>query len=345
MRRFFGAMCICLMLLTMVSFACANELWDFHERGSDEGLAVGILPPPGLYFINNAIFGGATNQYDNGGRAEPGVKLNGFLDIPILLWTPGCQFLGATYGAAIAQPFDQVTLRLSPPATPATFTGNQWGAYNTVLVPFILSWQVPCHLFVSTSFSIGLNDGTTSPADSAAAQPGEQFKQLVLFSKDMRNAYAWSSNGSYQFTPTLGLSWLYRGWNLSAELAYTFYTKDTDTNYQTGDQFWADYTLTYTWGRWTFGVGAEQQNQVFNDKFDSLVYNSAGQVIGTTGYRSQAGSMAVNYGVGPILGYNFGPCSIMLIYNFPVTIKNDTGSEGLNFRLIIPLGNPADWWR
>lgn len=95
-------------------------------------------------------------------------------------------------------------------------------------------------------------------------------------------------NAPSQFTPTLGISWLYRGWNLSAEFAYTFYTKDTDTEYQTGDQLWADYTLTYTRGRWTFGVGAEQQNQVFNDKFNSL---------------------------------------------------------GLNFRLVIPLGNPADWWR
>lgn len=348
MKKILLAMCVCLAVLTLVSSAYANELWDFHLRGADEGLAPGILPPPGLYFINNSYWATSYHNYDQNGNWIPGVKSQGYVDIPILLWTPGCQFLGASYGAAIAQPFDQVSLRLSPPAAPATFMGNQWGAYNTVVEPIILSWRIPCNLFVSGSFTIGLNDGTTSPGDSAAAQPGNplyHLQQGVAFSKDLKDVYAWSSNDCYTFTPMLGISWLYHGWNLSAEFAYTFYTKDTDTEYQTGDQFWADYTLTYTCGRWTFGVGAEQQNQLYNDKFNSLIYNSAGIPIGETGYRSQPGTMAINYGIGPIIGYNFGPCSIMMVYNFPVGVKSDTGGEWLDLRLVIPLGNPANWWK
>ncbi|MGC8494184.1 MAG: SphA family protein [Syntrophobacteraceae bacterium] len=337
MKKILLALSVCLGVLALVSATFAHELWDFHLRGSNEGLASGILPPPGLYFINDFAWGGTSSKYDRNGGAIPGVRLNGYIDIPILLWTPGCRFLGATYGAAIAEPFNQVTLRVSPPASRIALSGGQWGASNTVLVPFILSWQMSCHLFVSNSFAIGLNDGATSPGDSAAADPGNHLYHLQqgdLSSTDLRNVYGWSSNDCYTFTPMIGIGWFYNGWNLSAVLAYTMYTKDTDTDYQTGGQFWADYTLTCTRGGWTVGVGAEQQNQVFNDKFNS-----------GAGYRSQPGTMATNYGAGPIIGYNFGPCSLMLIYDFPIATKSDTGgTQWLDLRLVIPLGDPANWW-
>lgn len=345
MRKYFCALCVSIVALMMVAPAFANELWDYHVRGGDEGLAFGALAPPGLYFINDFYWAPAWRQYDNGGNTVPGVKANGYIDVPILLWVPGCQFLGAAYGAAISEPFDQVTLRAITPAGP--LSGSQWGASNTIVVPFILSWHIPCNFFVSTAFQIGLNDGTTSPGDSAAAQPGNPLYHLkdgVLFSKDLSNIYGWSANDSYQFTPTIGVSWLYNGWNISGEFAYTWYTKDTDTDYLTGGQFWADYTLSYTCGRWTFGVGAAQENQVYNDKFNALVHNASGSVIGVTGYKSQPGSMAVNYSVGPLIGYNFGPCSLLMTYNFAVSTKNDIGGDWFNLRLVIPLGNPCAWW-
>ena len=41
--------------------------------------------------------------------------------------------------------------------------------------------------------------------------------------------YAESGNGYYTFTPTVGISWLHAGWNISADIIYTIATKDTDT--------------------------------------------------------------------------------------------------------------------
>ncbi|MGC8492174.1 MAG: SphA family protein [Syntrophobacteraceae bacterium] len=347
MKKIIVALCICLMAFTMVTVASAEELWDWHLRGADEGLAAGALPPPGLYFINDFYWTGNWKQYSNAGHAEPNIKLNGYVDIPILLWNPGiCPILGATYAAAIAQPFDQSELRIAGGPN-----GNQWGAYNTVLIPFILSWEIPCNLHVAASFAIGLNDGTTSPSDSLAADPSSPFYHVYgnengngqgpgrLLNKD-GGIYAYSSSDAYTFTPTLGISWLYAGWNISAEFQYTFWTKDSDCEIQNGDQLAMDYTATYTCGKWTFGLGAEGEQQVNNDK--GFYLNT---LTGNYVYGKVNNTMASNWTAGPIIGYNFGPCSMLFTYNFALSTKNDVGGDWAMLRLVVPLGNPYDWYK
>lgn len=267
--------------------------------------------------------------------AEGPIKLGSYVDVPVLVWSTGCKFFGADYGMAIAQPFDWTNLRIANGPSgigngTSWLAGTQWGTYNTVLVPFILSWKW-CDFRIKAAMDFGMNDGTTSPGDSVASITkintghGEQF-----FSKHDGNPYAWASNDNWQFTPNLGISWLHAGWNFSADFFYTWYTKDTDTNYQNGDEFSADYTITYTCGKWTFGLGAEQQNQVQNDKFDN-----------GTGFRSQPGTSNANYTMGPIVGYNFGPCSLMFTYNFALSTTSDVGGDWWNLRLVVPLGNPC----
>jgi hypothetical protein len=329
MKKFLMAVCVCLAVLTMVSTAFSEELWDWHLRGADEGLAAGHVPPPGLYFVNDFYWTGNWNHYDQNGNSD-GIKLQGYVDVPILLWNPGiCPILGATYACAIAQPFDVTNFRIAGDGP----NGTQWGAYNTILVPFILSWEIPCNLHVAASFAVGLNDGTSSVGDSQAANtkiPGERF-----FDKNGNGFYAWSSNDTYTFTPTLGISWLYAGWNVSVEAQYTFWTKDTDINYQNGDQLAIDYTATYTCGKWTFGLGAEMENQVYNDKG----YNENGV------YAKLQGSEQRNITAGPIVGYNFGPCSLLFTYNFAISTTSDVGGDWAMLRLVVPLGNPCDWYK
>ena len=312
MKKLIMAVCVCLMALTMVSSAFAEELWDWHLRGADEGLAYGALPPPGLYFINDFFWTG--NWYGHGVETKTGwnagktsgAKIDGYVDVPILLWNPGiCQILGATYAAAIAQPFDTALLRAyEANGTGPAFTGDQWGSYQTILEPFILSWEIPCNLHASASFAIGINDGTTSPGDSLASI-NKLYGSRLLDSNFAKsgNVYAWSSSDNYTFTPGVGLSWLYGGWNLSAEFQYTFWTKDDDCEIQNGDELYAEYTATYTCGKWTFGLGAEGTNQVFNDKGNVL--NSAGKLV----YGTIQNSCNINYTAGPIIGYNFGPAA------------------------------------
>jgi len=319
MKKLILALFVCLAAVTLVAPAFATELWDPHLRGIDEGLAAGALPPPGLYFINNSYFTPDWHFYGSStgaplapqNHSNPDFKLNAYVDVPILLWVPGCKFLGADYGMAIAQPFDYTNLRLGSGVTglpaPLLVGGAQWGTFNTILVPYILSWKLPCDFRVKTGLAVALADAMSSPGNEP----------------DNTTDYAASGNGYYSFTPSVGISWLHAGWNVSGEFFYSFNTKNNDTGYTSGQQFAADYTITYTCGKWTFGGGFTQGNGVTGDTYadGSNVPNSR----------------ASFYAGGPIVGYNFGPCSLMFWYNFPFATNNDVGGENFNLRLVVPL--------
>jgi hypothetical protein len=314
MKKFILALFVCLAVTAFVVPVYASELWDPHLHALDEGLAAGALPPPGLYFIETIWMTPEAEVFDSQGHKE-GLSLGGaFVDVPALLWVPGVKFLNADYGMVIAQPFDYSSLRIktTPPGSPVdTFMGGQqWGTFNTIIVPYILAWRLPCDFHIKTDLAVGIKDAMSSPGDA----PG------------LGGPYAGSGNGTWMFTPSVGVSWLHAGWNASAAFFYSFQTKNTNggESYESGDEFAADYTLTYTCGKWTFGAGAAQEQQLFNDK-------SGGVTL--------PGTMNRLWSAGPILGYNFGPCSLMIMYNWDVMTKNDVGGEWFNARLIVPLGN------
>ncbi len=355
MKKLLLVMCVSMLAVMMVTPAFAEELWDPHLRGVDVGLAAGALPPPGFYFVNDLImgfdktFGPLYNYAPQGGsgtfppnpsfpggqngKANSMEKLFAVVDVPTLLWVPStCKFLGADYGVAIAQPFDYTNLRIQTNTvgnqnTNTFVGGEQWGAFNTILVPYILSWHLPCDFRIKTALAVAFDDATTSPENRISAVPFGRNGSLR--NQGDGGIYAESGNGDYMFTPSVGISYLHAGWNLSAEFFYSFQTKDTATNYQTGDFFAADYTISYTCGKWTFGLGASEENQVANDSFD------AGD---GTGYHSQPNTKAEAYTIGPLVGYNFGPCSLLFNYAFPLYTNNDVGGEGFLFRLVVPLG-------
>ncbi|MGO9314306.1 MAG: transporter [Syntrophobacteraceae bacterium] len=313
MKKLLLASLLCLAAVMVITPAYATETWDPHLHGVDEGLAAGALPPPGVYFINDSYFAPVAPVQGPDGHQAPGVKLFAYVDVPILLWVPGCKFLGADYGVAIAEPFDYVNLMTHLPGSGAPgvqVSGSQWGAFNTVLLPYILSWKLPCDFRIKTALAIGVDDPTSSKSDSWEAAQA--------------NPTAPSGNGYWSFTPEVGISWLHAGWNASAELFYTFGLKNNDFEggYSSGNQFAADYTLTYTCGKWTFGAGAAQEQQVFNDS----------NGLGTIG-----NSMARLWTAGPIVGYNFGPCSLMLTANFQCSGTNDPVGAFYNVRLVVPL--------
>jgi hypothetical protein len=312
MKKFIMVLFVVGAAMLLVAPAYATELWDFQIRGINEGLATGALPPPGLYFIDDNVM--APNYHGFGGANPSGhvntdTHLFAYVNVPVLLWVPGCKFLGADYAMGIAEPFDYTNLRVGNGNTGYS-TGAQWGAYNTVLVPYVLSWKLPCDWHIATGLNIGLNDPTSSPATADTLGSGPF------------DAFAPSGNGYYTFAPTLGLSWLHAGWNLSVGLNYSINTKDNGTDYTSGNMLAVNYTATYTYGKWTFGVGAGEESQLTtdSDRFGSI-----------------PDSKAEVWTAGPIIGYNFGPCSLQFIYNFPIYTNNDVGGEWFDVRFVVPL--------
>ena len=286
--------------------AWAGELWEVHLPGIDEGLAAGALPPPGVYgVLNNYTV--SFRQYDNSGHTT-GVKVTGQVETPAVLWQTGIKVWGAYYAMALAQPLDYSHLKI--PNEPGLSDNGHWGNYNTVLVPGILSWSLPNDFHVKTALQVYVDDASSSPGHAAS-----------------RGGLG-SGNGFWTLQPELGVSWLHNGWNLSVDAFYSYNFKNTTTQYKSGQELEVDYTATKTIGKWTVGLGANQVTQITSD-------SGAGAVA--AGCPENNGCKAVNFGIGPLVGYQFHGFHVMAEYNHDVHTRNDLGGDRFNLRFSVPI--------
>jgi hypothetical protein len=311
MKKFILTMVLSLAVVMMVAPVSAMELWDPHLRGASEGGAAGALPPAGFYLINFEYMMPGLQLF-SAGQKVPNTNLFVFVEDNTLLWSTGCKFLGADYAMAIAQPIVYTNLRIGDGTAGAALSGANWGTFNTLIVPYILSWKLPCDFRIKTALTIGIDDASSTLENSSLAAANKPFM-------------APSGNNYWDFIPEVGISYLHNGWNLSADFFYAFETKDNFTGKQSGDQFAADYTITKTCGKWTFGLGAAEYNQVNSDT-----------VLGVAVPNSKTNM----YAAGPIIAYNFGPCSLTFTYNFALSSDNQFGGDFWFVRMVVPLGNP-----
>lgn len=325
MKRLFSAAVVLIALVMFVSPSYAKELFNPHAQGANEGSAAGLVPPKGFYFIYDSYFIPNQRKYNEHANELSGAsagKLDAYVGIPIFLYSPGLTFLGAQYAAGIAQPFDYISVKGH---------GQNGGLYNTVLIPFILSWALPDHLFVAPSLAFYLNDGSTSPKDTLySGVPGNPGGLQGLNISQSKGVYAPSSNGNYTWEPGVGVTWLYNGWNLSASMNIDIPMKNHDTGYLSGCEYWGDYTITKTVGKWTFGAGAYQDYQFTNDSYLGKT------VVADPGIYGK-GNKYASFGIGPIIGYNFGPVDMTAMYNFNVYTKNGINGDLFNVRWVIPF--------
>jgi hypothetical protein len=306
LKRLGGAIAVGVTAAVLAaSCARAEELWDPYLRGVNEGLAAGAMPPPGVYGILDNYWT-VYSYYNNHGDKVPNTSLNCLVEVPILLWVPGVHILGATYAAAIAQPFDYTS---DPGLTGTTGAGN-WGAYNTVLIPGQLAWTAG-DVFVKTGFEIYLNDASSTPASLANGH--------------LNNGGLPSGNGYTTVQPDLGISYLADNWDISADLHLIFPVtadKYDSITYRSGDEFAADYTFTKTIGKWTFGLGMHQEDQLSEDSRNGHALRD---------------SEVSNLGAGPLIGYAFPGIIVLAEYNHNIHTQNDVAGDFFNFRFVVPF--------
>lgn len=294
--------------------AKAEELWDPYLRGVFEGLPAGALPPPGVYgeldsyYTSYSVYGqpfGAAQGY-SATQKVPNSHLSALVEVPIVLWVPGWHFLGASYAAAIAEPFDYNSFQPFQHAFGGG--GGNLGTYNTVVLPYMLSWTLPGNLFVRNSLTVLLPDASTTMAD--------------IHNGTLTNGGAPSGNNFATMQPDLGISWLYDGWNVSVGTHFTMNITDSHydgNSYHSGTQFSADYTATKTIGRWTVGLGGEEENQFASDTLNGVKVPQ---------------SKNVNYAIGPIVGYDFtNGLGLTFIWNHSFGTSNDVAGDFMDLRL------------
>ncbi|MGJ5177555.1 SphA family protein [Bradyrhizobium oligotrophicum] len=289
--------------VTAVALTNANA-FELGSTGrlQPPGLVLGnaaTAPPPGLYMFNqaftyqsNAVGPGADfiKRNLNGGK---GTSASADAAATGLLWVPGWTFLGGTYDAVIAQPF--IRADFSSP-----FNFSDAGMHNTFIAPVELSWKLgDSGFFVKSGLGVwaptGTQTGTGFPGGFAPA-----LAALGTAPRGLSNGLGNWGNPWWTFQPTVAVSYLNDGWNLTANTFLEINTKNTITNYTSGDVLHVELTATKTIGKWTFGPVGYYIGQITDDK-SSAFYNGA---IGSNRYNVWA--------AGGLVGYDFGPAALKL---------------------------------
>ncbi len=227
------------------------------------------VPPPGIYMFDQfatyqASLYGPGAPIINGSRTTNHVAgaSTGFL------FVPGWTFLGATYDAV-------VVLAASMGDVGAPVNVNPAGIKNPYIVPAELSWKLgDSGVFVKTGIGVRIPIGSIQgPAGLSNV------------------GYPW-----WTFQPELVVSYLKDGWNLTANMFFELNTKNTLTDYKTGDMFHAEFTAAKKIDKWTVGPVAYYAAQVTGDT-SSAFYKYA---INTNKYELWAAGLLVGYDFGPV---------------------------------------------
>lgn len=280
----------------------AEELWDTNLPGIQVGNIAGGLPPPGTYGVWDQYWAG-TKVYNNAGNTI-GEGIDFLVETPIVLWVSRQKVLGATFGMAAAFPFTYTNL--SVPNSSATSSNAHWGMFNTILTPAVLSWSVAPGVLVKAGVNVSVRNASSYPG---SPPPNNGLP---------------AGNGYWSIQPTFSISWLHGGWNLSANGQYSYNFTNPTTDYRSGGALAIDYTLAKTVGAFTYGLGAYSINQLSADSGSGAV---------AAGCAARGGCKVTNYGIGPMLGYDFGSLRMNLSYTPSVYVRNDVGGSIVNLSL------------
>ena len=285
-----------------LAFSPANA-YESTSWQTKPGVFIGAsagMPPPGIYMFNQ-VFTYQSNLAGPGvnnalGGAKVGVQAA--VDVQGFIFVPGWTFLGATYDALIVQPFV-----MSSVGEPVNAQAS--GMFNTYFVPVELTWAK----IGGTGFAVKTGLGIYAPTGTIQG-PGGLANQGRPF---------------WTFQPELALSYLANGWNLTAFLYEEFNTANSRTNYTTGDIFHADFTVTKTIGKWTFGPVGYYVAQVSNDSCPVGVcrgFNPLGTLLNTQRFQI--------FALGGLVEYNFGPASLSVWATQELTAKASGAINPLN---------------
>jgi len=203
-----------------------------------------------------------------------------------LLWVPGWNFLGATYGASVVQAFYNFeTCGVNANGSCGGGSPISAGGFvytNTTFNPITLSWNLGGGWFVSAAFNFMAPDGTRTTTFT----PNPDYWTLE---------------------PALAISYLGSGWVLSGNFFYDINTQTAGTccaaglgvpnSVTSGNAFYGDLTALWKFGKWEIGPVGYFEVQTTSD-------TGAG-CPGVCGrYQTAA--------VGGLVGYDFGPVDLQV---------------------------------
>lgn len=249
-----------------------------YPNGAEDFMS-GAVPPPGTYLINYFDYYAADRFNDNNGNKAPfSFDVNVYANTFRLIHITKLKFLGGFWGMHVFLPLVKMDVHSSPAGS-----GSKEGLGDIIIDPVILSWHGK-NWHAATGVDIYCPTGSFNKF--RAANIGRNywtFEPIIA--------------GTYQSDS---------GFEVSAKFMYDFNTRNTDTDYRSGQEFHVDYTVAQKIGNLRLGAGGYYYQQTTGDKTSGPVNFGKGMTIS----------------VGPQAKYDHKNMSLVFKYLFEVDARN-----------------------
>jgi hypothetical protein len=315
-----GGAAAALLMTGAVSQSFALESGSFSNNlgGASEGLPLGAAPPPGVYSGFEQLFGapGGQGGVNVGNQGHNAVFLSGVgIGIVPIVWGTGYKFFGGSLTLDVVQAFYNVAV--SPNGGAAA---NVPGPFPALVdLPTVanttfggsLSWNLGSGFFFAAGFAFEAPDGTRS----------------------CNGGFCTANPDYWSFEPTAAISYLANNWVLSANFAYFINTASQGRccnlgsntpagpgqGYTSGDELYVDFTALYKFGKWEIGPVGFIVDQTTNDSPGNGFTCAS---IAASGFGC---GIEQKYGVGGLVGYDFGPVDLQVWVTDDVHCQDTAG--------------------
>ncbi|GAB1535348.1 transporter [Geovibrio sp. ADMFC3] len=292
LSNFIKTFFLCAFLMVSLSTSVfATEGGGSSSSNGSEGTMAGVLPPKGLYLINYTTYMHSDRFNDsNGNSAVPDFELKGTATIFRFVYMSDIELLGGHVGGHIILPF--VHLELDTPAGSESKTGM-----GDIQMGLLNAWHFN-NLHIALGPDIILPSGSYDKDD--IANIGRNY---------------------FTFEPVFAVTYLNEsGFEVSAKFMYDINTENSDTNYQSGQEFHFDSFVGLHKGPWTVGINGYYYKQVTDDELDGDKY--------LDGNKGQA--MAL----GPEVKYDYKNMAFHLKYQQEFEVENKAETDRFWFKFM-----------
>jgi len=251
-------------------------------------------PIPGIFVLQQFNYTFSNGLYGNDGNKLPlPFHTSVFLSTTRLLASYPFKLFGADLYSQLVLPVVSLHTNIA---------GNkdiQNGLANITVSPIILGFHPARDVEIATGIDVALENGSYSPTKPSVAV-GYTSVQPVF---------------SIRYNNPLGL-------DVGVSNRWLLNTKNTETNYQSGDAYVAEFTAGWNFGKWKLGVVGAYLNQYSDDRANGVTIT---------------GNRAKTFAIGPSIVYDFGPVNININYQQGVYAANTSKSNAVWVNLAIPL--------
>ncbi|MBW0448115.1 SphA family protein [Paraburkholderia phenoliruptrix] len=261
------------------------------------GSEIASMPPiPGLFVMQQFNYSFANGLYGNDGQKLPiPFHTSVFSSTTRLLAAYPVTVLGANLYSQLVIPV------VSLHADVQGYKSTQNGLSNITVTPVLLRWSVN-NLLIATGVDLTLPTGSYSPTRSSSVAVGYLSVQPVL---------------SFRYSVPDGI-------DLGISNRLLLNQKNSDTNYQSGNGYTAEFVAGWRFGKFEFGVVGNYLNQFSDDKVNGVAVNGNGNRM-----RS--------FALGPSIDFQAGPVNINLNYQHGLYAVNTSKSHNVWLNVAMPL--------